>query len=155
MPSSVERFFTDIAVANDCYYKLLYSTTTFEELIIKLTLSDDDRVKDSTDIDPSVFFDLLNHIDTASMEDRPLEYLSVCSDHAFAILKELAEEIDLSKHFTTESIMEVYADLSLYAERCYNAKVADMLKDLKAKLISRISIVFDKKSDKHSIQDIS
>lgn len=138
------------------FLNILQATTTFEELLLKLSLAGSSLVKNLANVSSSLVYMLIDNVASNwILFNRISIDPQTCYDHAYAILKELAEEIDLSKYFTSEAVLEIIADFTRAIDRVYKLDDANKIKDLKAKLVSRMSIGFDKKLDKHSIQDIS
>lgn len=134
------------------FLEILQATTSFEELLLKLSLSGHVFVKDLSNVRSSIVYML---IDKVEPNWTLFNYTSIdaqaCIDHAYAILKELTEEIDLCKHFTLTAILEIIADFTRAIDRTYRLDNANKLKSLKKALISRMTIGFDKKLDKHNI----
>ena len=134
------------------FLEILQATTTFEELLLKLSLSGHAFVKDLSDVRSSLVYMLIDKVEPNwTLFNWTSIDAQACIDHAYAILKELTEEIDLCKHFTQTAILEIIADFTHAIDRTYHLDNANKLKALKEALISRMSICFDKKLIKQSI----
>ena len=117
------------------FLEILQATTSFEELLLKLSLSGHAFVKDLSDVRSSLVCMLIDKVEPNwTLFNWTSTDAQACIDHTYAILKELTEEIDLCKHFTQTAILEIIAYFIHAIDRTYRLDNSNKLKALKGSI---------------------